>query len=379
MKKTTQKNNKKIEVCYVLSYKSPSYTRTATLLAALRQLPEVELTIIKNKKTGIVRYWQTLSQLVKYRLHHKPDVFIVGFRGQEVFWLFYPFMRGSRIIFDEFINMPDWFIYEHKKIKKDSVLAQILLGYMRWIAAKSDYLLADTPAHAKLSTDMYKVPPNKVKAIPVGAEEEVFKPLKKVKRGTGNFKIFFYGNMLPLHGLDVILDCITRLQDTGEIKGVHFTLVGGRGRPEMADKIRNFITVHHLHEYVTYIEWLEYKKLPQYIVEADLCLGGPFGGTGQARRVVTGKTFQFLAMGAPTVIGETSNQGMFTHKKNCLISRQKDPTNLAEVIVWAKKHRKQLKTIGEQGRKLYESKFSSARIANSLLQLVSKLSKRGVQ
>ncbi len=360
---------KKITVCYILSYKAPNYTRTATLLAALRQLPEVEVTAITNTSTGVVRYWQTFSRLVKYRLHHKPDVCIVGFRGQEIFGLLYPFMRGSRIIFDEFINMHDWFVNEHHKLKEGSLPVKLLDSYTRWIFRRSTYVLADTPAHARLSAGMYDLPDDKIVAVPVGAEEGLFRPRPKTAKKNTPFEVFFYGNMLPLHGLTVILDAIRQLKKD-DLEGMHFTLVGGRGKPEMIARIETFITENDLDSYITHLPWVEYKKLPEYIANADICLGGPFGGTGQARRVVTGKTYQFLAMGKPTIIGETENTGVFSDKQNCLIVHQQDPAALAAAFVWAHEHREKLESIGKSGQVLYAKQFSSEVIAHILVPLL---------
>lgn len=362
----------RIRVCYILCYKMPNYTRTAMLVTALQQLPDVELTVIKNHSSGVARYWQTFWQLAKYRLTHKPDVCILGFRGQEVFGLFYPFMRGSRIIFDEFLNMHDWFVNEHHKLREGSLPVKLLDAYIKWAVRRSTYVLADTPAHALLSTKMYDAPEGKVVAIPVGAEEAIFKPQPaKPKQKGAPFEVFFYGNMLPLHGLGVILDAIKELQGSGKLRGMHFTIIGGKGKPAMMRQLESFIKENNLGGHITHLPWAQYEKLPAYVAAADVCLGGPFGGTGQARRVITGKTFQFMAMGKATIIGETDNAGLFTDKRDCLIVHQNDPSALATALLWVQAHPKELAAIDKNARALYESKFSSAVIARALEKLLA--------
>ncbi len=363
-------NNGKLEVCYLLSYKTPDYTRTAALVFALRQMPDVDLTVIKNTNHGFLRYWQTLSGLISYRRRHKPDVFIVGFRGQEVFWLFYPFMRGRRIIFDEFVNHHDWIVDEHNKFGPvGKWLVAVLDAYMRWVVRRSTYVLEDTEAHAALSRTLYRAPAEKIVAIPVGANEDLFKPETASKNG--NLEALFYGNMLPLHGINVILDSIKRLNDNGRIKSMHFTLIGGRGKPKMINLVEKFISDNELSGKLTYLEWVDAEKLPTYIAKADICLGGPFGGTGQARRVITGKTFQFLAMNRPSIIGETDNQGLFQDKKNCLIVPQNDSLELADALWWATNNRNRLEAIGLKGGELYKENFSSEVIGKTLHGLLT--------
>jgi glycosyltransferase involved in cell wall biosynthesis len=367
-----EKNNRKLQVCYVLSYKAPNYTRTATLLAALRRLPNVELTVIRNSKMGIARYFQTFTKLWNYRLHHKPDVFIVGFRGQETFALFYPFMRGSKIIFDEFINMHDWLVNEHQKLKEGSIGTKILDSYMYWIVKRSNYILADTPAHARLSAGMYGLSPQKVVAVPVGAEEDVFRPSKdSAKHKT--FEVFFYGNMLPLHGLTVILEAIKYLAEDGRISGMHFTLVGGRNKPQMMQQIEVFLKNNNLGLYVTHLSWVDYQELPEYIAKADICLGGPFGGTGQAKRVITGKTYQFMAMGKPVIIGRSSNAGIFHDKHDSIIVQQGNPVELASAISWCKENRDELKNIRANALVLYKNSFSAIAIKDILRPLIKSV------
>jgi glycosyltransferase involved in cell wall biosynthesis len=366
----------KLKVCYVLSYRAPDYTRTATLVAALRTLPNVELTVIKNRSAGVARYWQTFAQLVKHRFHSKPDVFILGFRGQEVFGLFYPLMRGRPIIFDEFINHHDWIVDEHSKFGPfGKALVSVLDTYMRWVVRRCAYVLEDTPAHADLSRAMYHAPAEKIVSIPVGAEETLFKPqpAKKKAAKADKFEVFFYGNMLPLHGFDVILDAIKKLGRDGKLTGMHFTLVGGKGKPAMMELVETFIAEHSLGDFVTHLPWVEYQKIPDYVAQADVCLGGPFGGTGQARRVITGKTYQFMAMGAPVIIGDTENANLFHDKHDCLIVEQKNPTALAEALLWCQSHPEELRGIGQNGHALYENEFSVAVIAWRLDNLLDSL------
>jgi glycosyltransferase involved in cell wall biosynthesis len=105
-----------------------------------------------------------------------------------------------------------------------------------------------------------------------------------------------------------------------------------------------------------------------------MCLAGPFGNTGQAQRVITGKSYQFMAAGMPTVIGKNqAGKPFFKDKLDCLLVDQGDAEALSKVITWAYKNRTKLPAIGKNGRILYEKKFSNAVIAKSLRQLLDEL------
>ena len=114
-------------------------------------------------------------------------------------------------------------------------------------------------------------------------------------------------------------------------KPIQFKIIGGKGR----ELKRFYNLIHGLTLYnVCHEMWAPYDTLPQMIHDADVCLGGPFSGTGQAMRVISGKTFQSLAMAKPTIIGQIDHDYGFVDKENCLIVRQASYTELADKIAW---------------------------------------------
>lgn len=368
---TKNKITDRRKVCYILSYRAPNYVRTATLVAALRDIPDIELTIIKNSSKGPIRYIQTVYRLIKYRLHNRAEVYLLGFRSHELFWLIYPFIRKSDIIFDEFINYRDWFVNEHRKAgKATGMIASTMDVYMNWVVRRCRYVLEDTPSHARLSAQMYRLPREKFIAIPVGAEERLFTP-QSSPNSNQNLELFFYGNLIPLHGMSVILAALKKLKSTKDIRNVHTTLVGGKGKGDSVKEIKSFLIEHELEKNVTYLPWVEYEKLPSYMSAADVNLGGPFGDTGQGKRVVTGKTYQSLAMAKPTIVGRGENDSLFEDKVNAILVDQGSADALAKAIIWCKNHKNELPKIGAQGYSLYLNKFSTQELSRLLKRLLA--------
>ena len=90
-----------LKVCHVVCYRDPRYVRTLNLRAALDAIDDVHVIDATNTRRGLARYFETLWKLLRARLSDPPDVYVIGFRGHEIF----PFVRlltiGKPLIFDE--------------------------------------------------------------------------------------------------------------------------------------------------------------------------------------------------------------------------------------------------------------------------------------
>lgn len=350
-------------VAYVVAYRDPHYVRTRTLTTAIASLDDVDLIVVRNRLRGALRYPETWLCACWARLRHRPDVWVVGFRGHESFAFLYPIMRGRRIVFDEFINLHGWLVDERRVLRAESRITRALDAYVRWAMRRSDVVLADTDADAGYSARVYGLPPSKFVVVPVGADESTFFPRPRPNRNIGPLEVLFVATMLPLHGVDVFLEAIRLLQARGRLDAVHVTVIGGRGKRGAVDAIGGFIREHRLEGAVTHLPWVDYSHLPEHVARADLCIGGPLGDTPQAHRVVTGKTFQFLAMGKATLVGETSATTRFADKENCLLVRQGSAEAVADAIAWAADHRAELDEIGTRGRAYFEAAFAARHVA----------------
>ncbi len=356
----TDKNVRPRRICYILSYRIPDYVRSKSLIAALRRL-DCPLIEAVNKAPGIWRYVQTMGKLVICRWKERPAFYVLGFRGYEIFWIVRLLTAGSTLILDHMMSPYDSLLNERKAFRKGSLLEKFIYRYERGILRFSDLVLTDTESHRRYFSELFEIPIEKIVAIPVGTDEALFQPRPGAGADKdGLFRVLFYGSFLPLHGIPVILEAARLLHE----KPVHFTIAGGKGPCE--DPVRDD---RPLLPNVTHLGWVPYGKLPDMIARADLCLGGPFGNTGQARRVVTGKTFQYLAMGKPVVVGQIMDNPGFEDRHNCLLVPQGDGGALAGIILWCLENKDRLGDIGQNGRLLYDRLFSTDCIAKRLRPL----------
>jgi glycosyltransferase involved in cell wall biosynthesis len=194
------------------------------------------------------------------------------------------------------------------------------------------------------------------RAIPVGTDEDTFRPRPRpVRTADDDFTVLYYGSMLPLHGLDRVLDAAVRLRERSDIR---FEIVGGDGETAALVAAAGEKGAH-----VAYRQWVDYDALPQLFAECDLFLAGPFGNSVQAQHVITGKAYQFLCAGLPTVVGANRETDVFTDGVNSLVVPQGNAAALAEAVGWASAHPEELAAIGREGRRLYEARFSVKEIA----------------
>ncbi|MWB99231.1 glycosyltransferase family protein [Agromyces seonyuensis] len=345
-------------IAVITCYRHPDYVRAASLRAAVRasgRFAEVE--VVKNRSRGAARYLQVTGALVRMAVR-PPDAYLVTFRGYEILPVVLLLSRGRPVYYDEFINPVEWFVHEHGKFRDGSLPARALRSLFRAFMRRTAGILTDTASHAAYSAELMDLPLERYTAVPVGTDEDTF-AAATTSTGTqdGPFSVLYYGSMLPLHGLAVVLDAARRL--AGE--GVSFTFVGGDETDERAVAAAGADGAN-----VQYRSWVPYAELPDLFAAHRLHLGGPFGDTVQSQFVITGKTYQFLAMGLPVVVGDNLESGVFRDRGDALVVAQGDPDALAETIRWAAGHPDELARIGRAGRATYERLFSVERVADRL-------------
>lgn len=341
-------------IAVVTCYRQPDYVRAITLRNAVEDAGD-ELVVVKNRSRGPRRYLEVAGALWRMR-RDRPDAYLVTFRAFEILPIVLALAGRRPVVYDEFINPVEWFVEEHAKLRAGSVPARALRAAFRAMMRRCAVVLADTDSHAEHAAELMDLPRERWAVVPVGTDEETFRP---VERHPGSvLRVLYYGSMLPLHGLDVLLEAAVQLADRDDIA---IDVVGGtdddRARVEAAIA-RGARATHR--------SWVPYEELPELFAACGLAIGGPLGGTVQSRFVVTGKTYQFLASGVPTLVGANLESHAFAHEHDALVVPQRDPAAVAAACRWAADHPEELAAIGRRGRALYERRWSRPRIAEAL-------------
>ena len=111
----------------------------------------------------------------------------------------------------------------------------------------------------------FNLPANKTCSVFVGAETDVFSQISKgnlSKRVDGRFTVLFYGQFIPLHGIETIIRAARLMKDDP----VQWIIIG-QGQEEK--KIRAMLDEQPL-PLVTWINWVKYEDLIKWIGKADL-------------------------------------------------------------------------------------------------------------
>jgi glycosyltransferase involved in cell wall biosynthesis len=352
-----------MKIAVVTCYDQNDYVRASVLRRAIAACSGVDMLVIRNSHKGLLRYLEVPFKILWARLTQHPDAYVITFRGYEMLlFMVLTFVRKS-IIFDEMINLVEY-VQEHGHVRQGTLSYKFVKFFHAWQLRYCRFILADTQAHAEFSAGLCNVPLGKFRTVPVGTNEELFSPLAKTKKQGGPFNVFFYGNgMTPLHGLNYMLEAALLLKNDPNIV---FNFVGGKDKGEAACQAAKAQGAHIIFE-----RWIPFEEIARRAQTADLTLGGPFGKTLQSQFVVTGKTYQFLAAGAPVVVGKNAVSGLFEDRVNCLLVPPANARALADAVTWAALHPKELEGIAAAGRKLYEQHFSQA-VVNGLVQAMAK-------
>ncbi len=223
-----------------------------------------------------------------------PDVVLVGYLGQlDVLVVFaLAKLRGLPVVWDQFISLYNTVVEDRRLVGPRHPLAKALWAW-EWLSVRAaDRVWMDTHAHADYVARLLKVSRQRLDAVWVGAEEEQFFPAPRSRERSGDFRVLFYGQFSPLHGLGTILEAARLLAD----EPFEFVVVGqGQGEPELHDFRQRFPEAR-----VEWLGWVAYEQLNDELNDCDVALG-IFGDTEKAARVIPNKVFQIVASGRPLI------------------------------------------------------------------------------
>lgn len=232
----------------------------------------------------IARFWRMPA----------PDVVLIGYLGQLDVLLLCPFarLRGVPVVWDQFISLYDTVVCDRRKLTARHPLAWLLYA-AEWAACRAaDLVLMDTGAHAAYVASTFGLDAEKVESVWVGAETAVFPTVRERDVDAGPMTVLFYGQLIPLHGVETIIHAARLLRD----RPIHFILIGSGQERE---RVRTLLSENPL-ERLEWREWVEYEQLVDCIERADVCLG-IFGSSAKAARVIPNKVFQIVAARRPLV------------------------------------------------------------------------------
>ncbi len=369
-------------VCYFGTYLR-DYSRNRIIIKGLKkndvQIKECHAELWSNTKerlkefSGFIRKLILIKRILscyvllikRYRQIGDYDVMFVGYTGHFDIFLarFLAGLRRRPLFFDAFVSLYDTFVDDRQLVSSRSLLGR----FLRWVDRKScmlaDKVLLDTNEQIEYFRKKLALTDVRFHRIWVGAEDGLFYP--GPEKDDDSFVVLFYGSLIPLQGAEVILEAAKILETHSDMR---FEIVGSG---QLSKKIAALAESLNLTN-VSFIEWVDYEKLPKKIGESEVCLG-IFGNTSKARRVIPNKVYQALAMRKPVITGDSpAAREALIHGENAVLCKMGDPGQLAEAILSLKKDPLLRRKIAENGHSLFKSHFTTEKIGRMVKGLISQ-------
>jgi glycosyltransferase involved in cell wall biosynthesis len=354
-----------MKVCFFGAY-DPAYPRNSVIKKGLRlNRVDVSECHLQPKYKLWLRYPLLISRSLGFLLKH--DFFFVPEFCQKDVPLarFLSLAASKKIIFDPLAPRFETKITDWKRKPPGSWQARWNFKIDSWAFRLSDLVLADTRVHKDYYCRNYGIPPEKVEILPVGYDDELYRP-SALKRKEEPFTVLFFGSFLPLHGVELILEAAKII--SAEEAAVRFRLIGSGQTLPAASALASKLGLSN----VEFEGWLPQRELPQRIAASDICLG-IFGKTEKARRVVPHKIFQAMGMRKPLITARTpAIEEFFTHGENIFLVETLEPELLAEAILELRKDADLRETIAKKAYELVSKEFSPEAIGRTLLRIIER-------
>jgi len=339
------------------------YIRNRVLIAAFRRNFDVD--VLTPQARGIAaRSAKGLARCLAHRSDY--DLCFVGFYGQLLATAL-SMVQHKPLLLDAYVSTYDTLCEDRGRFRPGSLPGRLAFWLDRRSCQVASRILTDTWSDAEYFQRTFSLSADKFDAVYVGCDESLFYPRGASSSARAGCEIFYYGSFLPLHGTDVILQAAAALRRRPDIR---FT-IGGDGMG-FDDARRNASELAL--DNVTFAGWIPVERLPDFIARATICLGGHFSNVPKAARVVSTKTFQFVAMGKPTIVGDNAaTRELFQPGEHVLAVPMGDPAALAQAIEQLADNSAMRERIAAGGLALYRERLSQDLIAAQLATIVSKM------
>lgn len=310
-----------MKVLFVPGQKT-NYVRNQILVKALRISGIEVLNCGSNIGTYPLRICKSILSFLESR-SNDVDLLLIGFYGQPLV-PFFKKITNMPILFDAFLSTYDTLCLERRTFNCESPICSLAKVIDKKSCSLADSVILDTNEHIAFFRRTFNLDDIRFNRLFVGADDDLFYPREYIEHEM--FTVFFHGTFRPLQGVDVIIKAARSLKD----ENVMFRIVGGG--PEKSKIMKE---AHKWNtKNIEFIDWIDYESLPMAIANSDICLGGHFSTIDKASRVIAGKTFQYIAMRKPVIVGRNkANSELLSEEDDVMMVEMGNPNSLAEAIL----------------------------------------------
>jgi len=366
-----------------------------------------------------------------------PRILFVPEFGQKdvpLAW-FWGLLAAGKVVFDPLAARYETKIVDWKRKPADSPSAWWNLQIDRAAFAGADLVLADTAAHKAYYCRMYGLEPAKVEVLPLGYDDDVFRPwvgstpmraleadslvkddlidsvikddlvvadaadgvrsgqateagLGRVAEAGAGRRGATEADRIPVRASEDGPNSTFEVLFTGSFLPLHGTdviieaarIVAGRdpsvrfrliGSGQTREAALRAVEGYGLRN-VEFAGWRSLEDLPAMIAAADVSLG-IFGRTEKAGRVVPHKLFQAMGMGMAVITARTAAaEEFFVHREHLVFCDEPLAESLAAAVLELKSDAALRERIARNGQALVAKKYSARATAVRLMEIVDK-------
>ena len=312
-----------------ISGREVNYPRNELMVSAIQSISQA--TVIGSHNAKIYKggvfsiLWQSLVgflQLIPRMIRKDFDFVFVGFFGQLLTQMIASFVKKP-IILDMFVSAFDTLVEDRNITHNKSLLSRYLFALDKQSGKRANLIFVDTNAQAEYYHNTFEISLDKMKRVFVGCDEVLFHPLPEKPESC---IVLYYCSYLPLHGVDVVVEAAKLLQAESSIR---FKIIG---RGTEFGKIQRLVQEKQVNN-IELAAPVAVEQLPLEIQDSIICLGGHFGASSKACRVIPGKVFQMIAMGKPVIVGDNAaNRELLTHQVDSWFCEMNNPEALANAV-----------------------------------------------
>jgi len=190
-------------------------------------------------------WWRVIKAYTKLIIKsfsiRKFDVMVLGYPGQfDVFLArFICALRRKPLVLDVLMSL--YLVASAERFLEGSKNSAV--NFIKRAEKKAldipDLLIQDTPQYVEWLHQIYGITTDRFKLVPIGADDNIFKPTDQIEITKDKFRILYYGTFIANHGLDLLIQAIELL---ASINDIEFLFVGEG--PEKARILQQVKTKH---------------------------------------------------------------------------------------------------------------------------------------
>ena len=255
--------------------------------------------------------------------------------------------------------------YEAKEERKALVLDGIAKKLELWSYRQCDVIACVSATLKEILVTDIGIDPHKIVLVPNGVDVEFLDPqLHQPKRVFSEFTIGFVGSLYSWAGLDLLLEAIADLKDTGY--NLSLVIVGdGEMMPTWSQQAIDL----GIEQQVKFIGRVSWQEVPQYIAGCDVGYSGQIQLQMGKMYLSPMKLYEYMSMGKPVVASAFEDARRLVEEgQTGFLYPPGDKQALKQSLIAAYEAKERLPAMGQQARQQIEREHSWSNRVQHLLE-----------